>query len=159
MSHASSGSTSDLGPAPASERRGPPAPAVRLELAGPAHAAGMLAIYNREVESGTATFDMTPRSLEQQLEWVAGHSGAHPAVVALSTDDAGEDITATSAMVKAFTTEMYKGAVDAGLQVLGGTGYLRSSAMQRQYRDARLLTIGGGTTEVMFNVISRSLGL
>jgi acyl-CoA dehydrogenase len=74
-------------------------------------------------------------------------------------DDAGEDITTTSAMVKAFTTEMYKRAVDAGLQVLGGTGYLRSSAMQRQYRDARLLTIGGGTTEVLFNVISRSLGV
>ena len=36
----------------------------------------------------------------------------------------GEDITTTSAMVKAFTTETYKRAVDAGLQVLGGAGYL-----------------------------------
>jgi len=52
----------------------------------------MLAIYNREVESGTATFDMSPRSLEQQLEWVAGHSGAHPAVVAVTTDEAGRDV-------------------------------------------------------------------
>ncbi len=74
-------------------------------------------------------------------------------------DDAGEDITAISAMVKAFTTEMYKRAADAGLQVLGGTGYLRSSAMQRHYRDSRLLTIGGGTTEVMYNVIARALGV
>lgn len=74
-------------------------------------------------------------------------------------DDAGEDITAISAMVKAFTTEMYKRAADEGLQVLGGTGYLRSSAMQRHYRDARLLTIGGGTTEVMYNVIARALGV
>lgn len=74
-------------------------------------------------------------------------------------DDAGEEIVATSAIVKAFSTEMYKRAADEGLQVLGGTGYLRSSAMQRHYRDARLLTIGGGTTEVMYNVIARALGV
>jgi L-amino acid N-acyltransferase len=61
---------------------------VRLELPGPAYADGMRAIYNREVESGTATFDITPRSLEDQLEWIAEHSGAHPAVVAVS--DQGE---------------------------------------------------------------------
>ena len=52
----------------------------------------MLAIYNREIESGTATFDMSPRSLEDQLEWLAGHSGAHPAVAAVTTDDDGEDV-------------------------------------------------------------------
>ena len=68
------------------------APAFRLELAGPAHARGMLAIYNREVESGTATFDMSPRSLEGQLEWVAEHSGAHPAVVAVTMGRDGEHV-------------------------------------------------------------------
>ncbi len=70
----------------------PAAPAFRLEPAGTAHAAGMLAIYNREIESGTATFDMSPRSLEDQLEWLTGHSGAHPAVVAVTTNDEGEDV-------------------------------------------------------------------
>jgi L-amino acid N-acyltransferase len=70
----------------------PAAPEFRLEPAGPVHAAGMLAIYNREIESGTATFDMSPRSLEDQLEWLAEHSGAHPAVAAVTTDDDGEDI-------------------------------------------------------------------
>ncbi len=52
----------------------------------------MLAIYNREIESGTATFEMSPRSLDQQVEWVAEHSGAHPAVVALMADDMGEEV-------------------------------------------------------------------
>jgi len=57
--------------------------AVRLEAAAATHAEGLRAIYNREVESGTNTFDMTPRSIEEQLNWVTEHSGAHPAVVAL----------------------------------------------------------------------------
>jgi alkylation response protein AidB-like acyl-CoA dehydrogenase len=70
--------------------------------------------------------------------------------------DRGENIVATSAMVKTFTTETYVRIADHGLQVMGGAGYLRSSAMQRHYRDARLLTIGGGTSEIMRNVISRA---
>jgi L-amino acid N-acyltransferase YncA len=52
----------------------------------------MLAIYNREIESGTSTFDMSPRSLQDQVEWVAEHSGAHPAVVALVTDQTGDEV-------------------------------------------------------------------
>jgi len=89
MSHATSENASDLGPAP--DGPDPKALTVRLEPAVAAHAAGTLVIYNREVESGTATFDMAPRSLEEQLEWVAGHSGAHPAIVAVATDGAGEE--------------------------------------------------------------------
>ena len=68
------------------------APAFRIELALPAHAAGMLAIYNPEIETGTATFEMSPRSLEAQVEWVSEHSGAHPAVVAVTTGDDGEGV-------------------------------------------------------------------
>ena len=51
----------------------------------------MLAIYNPEIEAGTATFEMSPRSLEEQLDWIAEHSGAHPAVVAVTTGDDGEE--------------------------------------------------------------------
>jgi L-amino acid N-acyltransferase len=36
---------------------------------------------------GTATFEIAPRSAAEQLEWIAEHSGAHPAVVALTEDD------------------------------------------------------------------------
>jgi L-amino acid N-acyltransferase YncA len=60
---------------------------MRLELVVPGHAEGMRAIYNREVDSGTATFDIAPRSLEDQLEWIAEHSGAHPAVVAVTDEE------------------------------------------------------------------------
>lgn len=44
-------------------------------------------IYNREVAGTTVTFDMVPRTRDDQLAWLARHSGAHPAIVAV--DDAG----------------------------------------------------------------------
>jgi phosphinothricin acetyltransferase len=58
-----------------------------LVLAGAAHAEGTRTIYNRAIESSTATFEMRPKSLQDQLAWIAQHSGAHPAVVALAGDD------------------------------------------------------------------------
>jgi L-amino acid N-acyltransferase YncA len=77
------------------DRRSPPqrGPGLRrggawLALAGPEHAEGMRAIYNEAVETSTATFEMTPKTLPEQLEWIARHSGAYPALAAL--DDGGE---------------------------------------------------------------------
>ena len=46
-------------------------------------AEGILEIYNRAVTSTTDTFDLVPRTLEQQLAWLGDHAGAHPAVVAV----------------------------------------------------------------------------
>ena len=43
-------------------------------------------IYNLEV-SGTTTFDLVPRTLEDQERWLAAHAGAHPAVVAVDGGD------------------------------------------------------------------------
>lgn len=57
--------------------------ALRVVPATSSHAEGTRAIYNEAVETSTATFEMTPRSLSEQLEWVAEHSGAYPAVVVL----------------------------------------------------------------------------
>jgi L-amino acid N-acyltransferase YncA len=51
-----------------------------------ADAEAIRAIYNHEVASGTNTFDLVARSLEEQQAWVDRHRGAHPAVVAV---DAG----------------------------------------------------------------------
>lgn len=40
-------------------------------------------IYNREVTTSTVTFDLVPRTLEDQHAWLDAHAGAHPAVVAV----------------------------------------------------------------------------
>jgi phosphinothricin acetyltransferase len=41
------------------------------------------AIYNVEVAESTVTFDLVPRTLDEQVEWIDRHSGGHPAVVAV----------------------------------------------------------------------------
>lgn len=43
-------------------------------------------IYNREVLGSTVTFDLVPRTLDEQIEWIDEHSGGHPAIVAVTDD-------------------------------------------------------------------------
>ncbi|MEY2957651.1 MAG: phosphinothricin N-acetyltransferase [Actinomycetota bacterium] len=57
--------------------------AVDIRPATASDAPAVLEIYNREVLSSTATFDLVPRTLEQQREWLAARSGAFTAVVAV----------------------------------------------------------------------------
>jgi acyl-CoA dehydrogenase len=64
-----------------------------------------------------------------------------------------------AAILKLFASEAYKTVADLGMQVMGGYGYSMENAMQRHYRDARLGTIGAGTSEIQRNIIARELGL
>ncbi len=65
----------------------------------------------------------------------------------------------TAAMAKWWCTELQKRIVDRCLQLHGGYGYMREYPVARAYLDARVQTIYGGTTEIMKEVIGRSLGL
>ena len=56
---------------------------MRIRLADPGDAEAIRAIYNVEVVGGTSTFDLVPRSREDQLAWLDRHRGAHPVVVAV----------------------------------------------------------------------------
>jgi L-amino acid N-acyltransferase YncA len=55
---------------------------VSIRLAVRSDAAAIADIYNREVTGSTATFDLVPRSLDDQREWLAARSGAFSAIVA-----------------------------------------------------------------------------
>ena len=56
---------------------------MRTRLAEARDAEATRAIYNLEVLESTVTFDIEPRSLEDQQQWIREHSGGHPAIVAL----------------------------------------------------------------------------
>ena len=58
-------------------------PAVKLRLATTADAEAIRAIYNHEVLHSFATFDLVPRTLEDQHDWITHRSGAFSAIVAV----------------------------------------------------------------------------
>jgi L-amino acid N-acyltransferase len=60
---------------------------MHVRLADPADAEPIRAIYNLEVTQSTVTFDLVPRSVEEQRAWLAAHAGVHPAVVAVDAGD------------------------------------------------------------------------
>jgi alkylation response protein AidB-like acyl-CoA dehydrogenase len=64
-----------------------------------------------------------------------------------------------AAMAKWYTTEAQVRLVDRCLQLHGGYGYMREYPVARAYLDARVQTIYGGTTEIMKEIIGRSLGV
>jgi acyl-CoA dehydrogenase len=72
---------------------------------------------------------------------------------------AGEDATMQVSMAKWHTAELAWRVADEVLQVHGGYGYMREFPAERAWRDARLHPIGGGTNEVMKEVIGRLMGL
>lgn len=72
---------------------------------------------------------------------------------------AGEAPMAAIAMAKNHAAEVAREVCWEAVQIHGGMGYMRESKVERWARDARLLPIGGGTTEIMNELIARSLDL
>jgi alkylation response protein AidB-like acyl-CoA dehydrogenase len=71
----------------------------------------------------------------------------------------GKDTRQDAAVLKLYTSESYKSIADMSLQILGGYGYCMEYPLQRIFRDSRLATIGGGTSEIQRNIIATNLGL
>src|SRR5256886_12287450 len=71
--------------------------------------------------------------------------------------DAGKPFTEAASKAKLYASEAATRAADSSLQVLGGYGYLRDFPIERHLRDARLMEIGEGTSEVQRIVIARDL--
>jgi acyl-CoA dehydrogenase len=67
----------------------------------------------------------------------------------------GHDIVQDVSMLKALTGELVNEVVQACQQFHGGMGYMRETAIERLWRDARILAIGGGATEVMLEEVAK----
>ena len=86
----------------------------------------------------------------------AARSHVDACLASLVTD---ELTAAEAAGVKAWTTDLQCEVVDRCVQLHGGYGYMREYEISRLWRDARVQRIYGGTNEIMYEIVGRSLGL
>jgi short/branched chain acyl-CoA dehydrogenase len=78
---------------------------------------------------------------------------------AAALKDAQRPTTEAAAAAKLMASELAVHAANVAMQVHGGYGYMEESAIPRFYRDAKILTIGEGTSEILKLVIARQMGL
>ena len=72
--------------------------------------------------------------------------------------DGDGDLIAEVCFAKNTAVEAGEWVVSQALQLHGAMGYLRGSEVERQYRDMRVLGIGGGATEILTGLAARRLG-
>ena len=73
--------------------------------------------------------------------------------------DKGAEWVAQVCLLKNHATRTMQFCADQGVQILGGMGFMRGTACERIYREAKVMMIGGGTEEIMKELASRQLGL
>jgi long-chain-acyl-CoA dehydrogenase len=96
------------------------------------------------------------RLAEMATEIEIGQSFIDRCVLALND---GSLTAEEAAMAKWWCTELQGRVIDTGVQLHGGYGYMAEYPIARAYADARITRIYGGTTEIMKEIIGRSLGL
>jgi len=106
---------------------------------------------------GGVLFDK--QAIRQRLAALASKVEAGKQLVyhAAWLDAQGLDCIKEVSMVKAYCGELVNEVMYDCLQFHGGFGYIRESAIERMYRDARIQAIGGGATEVMLEEVSKRM--
>jgi acyl-CoA dehydrogenase len=70
----------------------------------------------------------------------------------------GDQVAGAAAMAKNVASDACSFVCDHAVQIHGGAGYMRETLVERLFRDARLYPIGGGTREIMNEVIAKTEG-
>ncbi|HEX5998986.1 MAG TPA: acyl-CoA dehydrogenase family protein [Hyphomicrobiaceae bacterium] len=71
----------------------------------------------------------------------------------------GEDVTMLASMAKLKSGRLLREIADSCLQYYGGMGYMSETPISRDYRDARLWSIGAGADEIMLSIIAKRMGM
>ena len=97
--------------------------------------------------------------VRNKLAWMASKTFAVRAMVyqAAQMVDEGQDVVREVSMIKAYGCETLLEVVHGCLQFNGGNGYIIGNPVERMARDARILTIGGGATEVMLEEVAKRM--
>ena len=104
-----------------------------------------------------------PISSFQAVQWMLADSEVEVNAARLLVQraaylkDSGRDVKVASAMAKLFASEVAVKVVDRAVQIHGGYGYVKEYPVERAYRDAKITTIGEGTSEIQRLVIARHL--
>ena len=99
----------------------------------------------------------------QGLQWMLADMAVARDAARLLTQRAietlmrGERGTLEASMAKLFTTEALAKVVDCAVQIHGGMGYMREAGIETVYRDARIVRIYEGTSEIQRNIIAAQL--
>ncbi|MEK6805708.1 MAG: acyl-CoA dehydrogenase family protein [Pseudomonadota bacterium] len=103
-------------------------------------------IKNQVIKHKLAEMKMRIEAVKSHLEMLAWRvsKGAMP--------------VAELSLLKNLATETLERVATEAMQVLGGAGYLQGSKVERIYRETKVLTIGGGSREIMYDLAAKQLG-
>ncbi len=102
-----------------------------------------------------------PLEKQQGLQWyiadMANNIAAAKALIyeAAQTYDRGEKVTEIAAICKYYASEIAVEVTNKALQIYSGYGYMKDYPLERMYRDARIIPIYEGTSEIQKNIIAR----
>jgi len=117
-----------------------------LDYARQRHTFGKPLIKNQVIKHKLADMKMRIDAGKAQLDLLAWRvwKGATP--------------VAELSLLKNYATETFERVAGEAMQVLGGAGYLQGSRVERLYRETKVLTIGGGSREIMYDLAARQMG-
>jgi acyl-CoA dehydrogenase len=100
--------------------------------------------------------------MDMRMRIVASRALLHD--VARRMESAGDrapdaETVADLCLLKNHATATMQACADAAVQILGGMGYMRGTKSERIYREVKVMTIGGGTDEIMKELAARQLGI
>lgn len=114
--------------------------------------------YTRQRQAfGQSLWDQ--QVVRHKIAWLAAKSAAARSLVYSCAQmiDEGKDTVREVSMLKAFACETLQEVVHGCLQLHGGAGFIIGTPIERMARDARILTIGGGATEVMLEEVAKRM--
>ena len=99
------------------------------------------------------------RLMDMRMRIDSTQAWLHAMVERQERGDTGPEWVAQLCLLKNHATQTMQWCADAGVQILGGMGFMRGTKSERIYREAKVMMIGGGAEEIMKELAARQLGV